>query len=266
MISRGGSRFSDVDAGFGDEAAQYLSVTAELARDSRRESYQLLNIGMGSSVLDVGCGLGEVCADLAQLVGAAGLVVGVDAATELIERARERWRDLPCRFEVGDAEALVFDDASFDAVRAERLLQHLDRPEVAVAEMARVVRAGGRVLVVDAIHDAATVSTDLPRTWEAIRSHGSGANRQPRAGLHLDEWMQAAGLTVETNVRAGLLRSWPTFRALYRIDEGVTGALEGEAVAADEVARFLAEQEDRDARGLFTAVVVGVVAVGTKVA
>jgi len=126
LSSFGASRFSDVDAGFGNEAAQYRSVTAELARDSRRESYQLLNVGLGSSVLDVGCGRGEVCADLAPLVGATGVVVGVDASTDLIERAREAWRDLPCRFEVGDAEALAFHDATFDAVRAERLLQHLD--------------------------------------------------------------------------------------------------------------------------------------------
>jgi ubiquinone/menaquinone biosynthesis C-methylase UbiE len=55
----------------------------------------------------------------------------------LIGRARQQWETLPIRFEAADAEALRFEDASFDAVWSERVLQHLSRPATATAEMAR---------------------------------------------------------------------------------------------------------------------------------
>jgi ubiquinone/menaquinone biosynthesis C-methylase UbiE len=76
---------------------------------------------------------------LVELVGENGRVTGVDVSEALISRARQRWRDLPIRFDVGDAQALAFDDETLDAVRAERVVQHLQRPATAIAEMARVV-------------------------------------------------------------------------------------------------------------------------------
>jgi ubiquinone/menaquinone biosynthesis C-methylase UbiE len=148
MNEPAGSLFSDIDgSGASDDAARYLAFAAERAADVRRQGYERMEIGEGWSVLDVGCGLGEVCADLVELVGPSGRVVGVDVSEAMITRARERCGDLPIDFGIGDAEALVFEDATFDAVRAERVVQHVDDPATAVAEIARVVRPGGKVFV-----------------------------------------------------------------------------------------------------------------------
>src|SRR5215471_6409104 len=99
-----GGMFSNVDAsGRRDEAANYLQEIANQAADARRENYKRLNLTDGSSVLDVGCGLGEVCADLTSIVGATGSVVGIDSSTDMIDRCRDQWGDLPIKFEVGDA-------------------------------------------------------------------------------------------------------------------------------------------------------------------
>src|SRR5262249_54389046 len=123
--ARGGF-FSDVDAsGQADAAEQYLRAAADRAAELRRAGYELLGVAEGWSVLDVGCGLGEVCADLTGLVGPNGRVVGIDVSTALIARARERWSQSAVEFDVGDAEALAFEDECFDAVRAERVVQHL---------------------------------------------------------------------------------------------------------------------------------------------
>lgn len=261
----GGDLFSNVDSpGNPDEAARYLAVAAERAAETRRAGYELLQIREQVAVLDVGCGLGEVCADLVSLVGPSGTVVGIDASAELITRSRQQWSDLAIRFEVGDAEALAFDDATFDAVRAERVVQHLEHPDTAIREMARVVRPGGRVLVADAVHDASVVATEHPQVWEAIRDHGSGAVRHPRAGLYLKDWMQAAGLDVQVVPVARVLDDWPRARALLRVDDGAALAVRSGAISAAAATDFTAEQEDRSHRGAFALSVFFVQALGTK--
>lgn len=95
--------------------------------------------------LDVGTGAGALAFALAPLVRE---VVGIDPVPELLELARSR--ALPnTRFVEGDGEALGFSNAEFDLSGTHRTLHHVARPERVVAELARVTRPGGRVLVVD---------------------------------------------------------------------------------------------------------------------
>jgi len=97
--------------------------------------------------VDVGCGAGALALALAPLVAD---VVGVDRVPELLELARER--ALPnTTFVEGDAAHLAFDDASFDLAGTLRTLHHVPRPELVLAELTRVTRPGGRVLVVDQV-------------------------------------------------------------------------------------------------------------------
>src|SRR5262249_55171544 len=95
--------------------------------------------------LDLGTGAGALALALSPLVRE---VVGVDPVPELIELARAR--SLPnAEFVIGDGEALRFPGAEFDLSGTHRTLHHVARPERVVAELARVTRPGGRVLVVD---------------------------------------------------------------------------------------------------------------------
>jgi len=96
-------------------------------------------------VLDAGTGAGALALALAPFVAE---VVGVDVEPELLARARER-APANATFEEADATALPFPAASFDLAGTMRTLHHIHRPELAVAELARVTRPGGRVLVVD---------------------------------------------------------------------------------------------------------------------
>lgn len=95
--------------------------------------------------LDVGTGAGALALALAPVVRE---VVGLDPVPELIELARAR--ALPnSEFVEGDGAALPFPDGDFDLTGTLRTLHHATRPERLVAELARVTRPGGRVLVVD---------------------------------------------------------------------------------------------------------------------
>jgi ubiquinone/menaquinone biosynthesis C-methylase UbiE len=97
--------------------------------------------------LDVGTGAGALALALAPLVRE---VVGIDRVPELLALARERAADLPSvSFVEGDATALPFEDFSFDLTGTVRTLHHVPHPEIVIAEMVRVTRLGGRLLVVD---------------------------------------------------------------------------------------------------------------------
>jgi ubiquinone/menaquinone biosynthesis C-methylase UbiE len=95
--------------------------------------------------LDVGTGAGALALALAPHVAE---VVGVDPEPELLARARER-APANASFEEADGTSLPFGPASFDLAGTVRTLHHVHRPELVVAELARVTRPGGRILVVD---------------------------------------------------------------------------------------------------------------------
>jgi SAM-dependent methyltransferase len=95
--------------------------------------------------LDVGCGAGALAIALAPHVRE---VVGVDPVPELLELARMR-APANASFAEADGTSLPFADASFDLGGTLRTLHHVSRPEVMLAELTRVVRPGGAVLVVD---------------------------------------------------------------------------------------------------------------------
>ena len=86
-----------------------------------------LHLSGSERVLDAGCGLGDDTFEIAQIVGSKGHVVGIDVSETMILEARHRAvaRGLPAEFEVGDAQALRFADATFDACRTERMLMHV---------------------------------------------------------------------------------------------------------------------------------------------
>ncbi len=145
-----------MDAG-GEEAAAFKAFEAEgwtrkaktydrlTGRATARLAVPLLEaagVESGTRVLDVACGPGHIAAEAA----AKGAVpVGLDLAEGMVAVARARYAEI--EFQQGDAERLAFADASFDAVVAGFVVNHLPRPERALAEFARVVRSGGRVAV-----------------------------------------------------------------------------------------------------------------------
>jgi ubiquinone/menaquinone biosynthesis C-methylase UbiE len=100
--------------------------------------------------LDAGTGAGVVALAIAPFVGE---VVGVDLVPELLDAARA---DAPpnATFVEGDVTALPFEDFSFDLVCSRRTLHHVGRPELAVSELVRVTKPGGRVFVDDQIAPA----------------------------------------------------------------------------------------------------------------
>jgi len=120
-----------------DVFARYMEKDAEVF-------YQGLGIKPGARLLDVGCGAGQ----LALIAARAGAVVtGCDIAANWLEKAKQRAaaEGLEITFEEGDAEALPYEDAQFDAVTSMFGAMFAPRPELVAAELTRVCRPGGTI-------------------------------------------------------------------------------------------------------------------------
>ena len=124
-------------AGDYDRFSRYMESGA-------REFYERLDIAPGSQVLDVACGSGQ----LALMAAKDGMAVtGVDIAGNLVQRAQARAQaeGLKVRFQEADAEALPFEDASFDVVVSLIGAMFAPRPELVVRELLRVCAPGGTI-------------------------------------------------------------------------------------------------------------------------
>jgi SAM-dependent methyltransferase len=118
--------------------------------DERRIARLLLALSPGDGVLDVACGPGNFSRDFARAVGPEGLVVGFDASRPMLERAvreTQAARVDNVVFVYGDASALPFRDASFDAVCCFAALNLFAEPFKALDEMTRALTLGGRIAI-----------------------------------------------------------------------------------------------------------------------
>jgi arsenite methyltransferase len=112
-----------------------------------RHPTEWLNIPAGGTALDVGCGPGNVTASLARAGGPGALAVGLDLSEAMLARAVRAEAGPQIGFLRADAQKLPLRDETVDAVTSIAVLQLIPDPAAALAEMARVLRAGGRLAV-----------------------------------------------------------------------------------------------------------------------
>lgn len=209
-------RATEAGEGFDEVASRWDGIQAPFYATGIREAALVRLVPPGLTVADVGCGTGLLTLALA---GVAAHVVAVDQSPEMVRKAREKVRLARLRnVEVrrGRAEALPLGPGSCDALFAFHLLRHLARPADAAREFARVLKPGGRVVLVE------------------LEPHGIRALRAATGSVHL-------GLPRET-VRTALRRSGfdaLRFEALpepYRVDgDRVPGGIALRAYIADGV-------------------------------
>ncbi len=113
----------------------------------RRSAARLTELKAGGSALDVACGSGKLTAVLARMAGPSGHVVGLDFSRQMLEVARSEHPGI--EFLDGDALNLPFEDAGFDASTIAFGLRNLADPVRGLREMLRVVRPGGRAVVLE---------------------------------------------------------------------------------------------------------------------
>ena len=262
--------FSDVDgSGRSDALVDYLTLVAQHVGEFRRQGYDLMRLAPGDAVLDVGCGAGEVCVELAAIVGPTGRVAGVDLSEAMVEAARRTVAASGRSVELRTASAyeLPFADGAFDAVRAERVFQHLDDPEAALREMLRVTKPGGRVMLSDPDHGQAGLALDDPahrRIYEALQRAMTRMIVNPHSGTRLRGMLVRAGLDDVAQLVHSFAFDHPQFMQMFFVHERLAAATAAGEITEGEGARFLAALAERHRAGTFFGSAIGYTVAGTK--
>lgn len=206
-----------------------------------------LDLKPGDSVLDVGCGTGV---DVAALARVTGLAVGVDRSAAMASHARAHGNG---PFAVAEGERLPFGPGVFDAVCARAVLIHTTEPPAVMREIARVVRAGGSVLLSEPDHGTHIVATPHIDVLERLLRHRRTRFRQPLAGRSLPAVAFAAGMTVIRCITLPVMhRSLEAARAAGGpFDLAVDAAIDDGAITADEGRAYLDSLAELDEDGAF---------------
>ena len=200
-----------------------------------------LAISPGERVLDVGCGLGQLTRAMARTAGVCA--VGIERSRDQLERARALARDAGDEAGVelreGDALSLPLSEAewgAFDVAHARFILEHVPAPEEVVAQMAKAVRPGGRIVLCDDDHSLLRLHPEPPgvlAVWDAfVRTYDWNGN-DPFVGRRLVSLLVRAGARPRraTWIFFGACAGDPAFPAFAR---NFAGNLDGarEAIAA----------------------------------
>jgi SAM-dependent methyltransferase len=208
-----------------------------------------LRLAPGMRVLDVGCGPGTQALALAQAVRGVS-AVGIDASRVMIgEAIRRVGPHQQVSFEVADAAALPFPDASFDAVMAQTVLAHVRDPAAVLAQIRRVTQPGGRIAALDLDTASTVVDHPDPETTRTVIEGWADGFAGGRVGRSLHRLFRQAGL-VDATIEVHAAQFPPEFLrglltpATTRMARD--GTLDGSALDT-----WWAEFDNRAANGVF---------------
>jgi ubiquinone/menaquinone biosynthesis C-methylase UbiE len=264
------SGFAAVDgAGDAGSFVSYLDLVHSLPffKECKRRSYEKLAIRPGASVLEIGCGNGVDATILAGLAGPGGRVAGLDVSSTMLASARSRaCAGSPSpEYLLCDAAKLAFSDNSFDAARADRVLQHTGDPAAVVGEMARVTRPGGRVVVFEPDWETFVLSPGEREITRKILN--SWCDRIPSgwAGRSLSAAFTAAGLDgIEVAPASLVITSLPLARRIFDL-ETTASLTVGDCIVSSREAEEWAEGMERaDRAGQFFSSLTFYLVAGTK--
>lgn len=178
---------------FSRQAGQFATAPA-VTRGSVVDRFADAVPPEAAAILDVACGPGIITAALAPR---AREVVAFDLTPEMLSKARQRCAEAGLSnvtFQEGSAAALPFPDASFDAVVTRLSIHHFEAPAGPMAEMARVLRPGGVLVLADIVSSEVAEETELHNAIETLRdpSHVRMLPLSELVGL-----VAGAGLTIE---------------------------------------------------------------------
>ena len=235
-----------------------------------RSAYlDLLAIVPGERVLDVGCGSGVVLRDLARRVGPGGRAVGLEYGAAFLPIVRElaEREGLVDRIELqqGDARALPFADAEFDLALAATVLRHIPDGDRGVAEMARVVRPGGRVAVFEGDTDGCLINhPDRELTRRIVSSGTDDTTVDGQLARRLPGLLREAGLE---NVRAQAFTTLdldPDGFFAERCVRWATTAAQAGTISSEERGRWLDALQQEQAAGRYLVAQVQILAWGRR--
>ena len=174
-------------------ATDRVYLTPDIVKQ-RMRTLDALQLKAGDSVLDVGCGTGLLSHDMAQLVGSIGSVLGIDLSPDMLRLAEGRCAELPqVSFKLGNIEAIEAQSASFDAIASTQVLLYVAELAMALAEMHRVLKPGGRLVVIETDWRGTVLSSADETLTRRILAAWDSAVPSPNLPPTLGALLAAAG-------------------------------------------------------------------------
>jgi ubiquinone/menaquinone biosynthesis C-methylase UbiE len=179
---------------FSRQADQIVFAPSFIDEDTTEGIVRAVGPTYQDRILDVACGTGVVAFCLAKT---AKEVVGLDITGEMLQKARKQRHDqglTNVHFELGEAEALPFEDAAFDATVCRMSVHHFSNPSKALSEMKRVTKPGGCVVIADIVSVLNEKQAALHNAIERLRDPSHIKMLSPNK---LIELVAANGLRIE---------------------------------------------------------------------
>ncbi|WP_072691203.1 methyltransferase domain-containing protein [Rhodococcus marinonascens] len=221
-------------------------------RRLRQWAHDALRARTGEHTLDIGSGTGAETRQLATAVTAVGSAIGIDPNPDMAALARARAADAEstARFVVGDVYSLPFPDCSVDAVRCERVFLHLTDPAAALAEITRVLRPGGRAIIIDTDWGTSIMHPGDPAVLAKVTEEMLGKTANPHSGRLLPGQLAATGLSVQDIGSQALIQA-PDFSTGSLLQLMMDAAGSGGVITLDERAALVRDLEACIKRGDF---------------
>lgn len=220
----------------------------------RRHVRDALSAAAGERILDIGCGPGFYVRELLDEVGPHGSIVGVDASPDMLGLARQRCEGHGnVTFRDGNATALPVDDGDFDAALCVQVMEYVPDPPVALAEIHRALRPGGRALIWDVDWGTAWWHTADPDRMRRVLSAWDEHLVHPSLPRRLGAYLRDAGfvdVAVAGHSFATVDYDGESF-AVLMLGMAADFVPGHGGVTGDEAAAWLAEQRDLAERGEF---------------
>lgn len=224
---------------FDDEASRLVEAYNESSIGQSRNKLiiETLNVKPGEKLLDIGCGPSHIIYELSTKIGPTGTIDGMDMAEEALSVGKRRCANLEnINFHIGEATALPFDDNTYDVVMSCQVFEYIHDIPTALAEVYRVLKPGGRVLI---------YNTD----WQALLWHSSDRERMahimevwdghladPSLPQTLGHQMKSAGFkNVETMPAIRLDTEYEPSNGSSAVSKFVIGYALSQGVAEDKV-------------------------------
>jgi SAM-dependent methyltransferase len=189
----------DYVLGTHDQELQRLGLQHQLWRGQAYALWERARFAPGKSILDVGCGPGFGTLDLAQLVGPAGRVVGVDVSAKFLDFFRSR-APSNVTLERADVQAMTLPASQFDGAYARWVMCFLPRPQDVIDRVAAALKPGGTFAIQDYYNYAAIKlapqSNAFDRVVRAVVQSWRGHDGDPDVGCRFPAMLSRAGLRV----------------------------------------------------------------------
>lgn len=248
---------------------RYLDTTRALdfLQQVKQRILAMMDLRAGERVADIGCGTGEEVRALAACVGPLGSVVGVDLSSTMIETARQRLgeQEMGIEFVQADVQNLAFADASFDAIRAERLLQHVPDADAALREIVRVTKPGGRIVIWEGDLDLFIIDAPDHETSRFMQRFVCDSFRNGAIGHELYRRFIESGLLDVCSIPlVGQFTDLALIESAFDLTASVEKAIGQNLLERDRAQRWLESLRSAFSAGRFFTAIGGCVVFGRK--